>query len=175
MVMYQLWAHQMYPKTNLRDTLQTIEKLGHKRSVQVSFFTTFKSSRASADSFLPSQRAVRELREHSRPSRPRGEEEVPRAETYPPASPKRDVGEKRTVVEEDRAMDVEASFDDLFGDEDEEAMMLAELEAAEQTQKARPTRSNSAPMVGEGAVVVVEEQEDDEEGEEMLRQMEFDG
>lgn len=35
MTMYQLWAHQMYPKTNLRDTLQTVEKLCHKRSVQV--------------------------------------------------------------------------------------------------------------------------------------------
>ena len=33
--MYQLWSHQMYPKTNLRDTLQTVEKLCHKRSVQV--------------------------------------------------------------------------------------------------------------------------------------------
>jgi hypothetical protein len=35
MTVYQLWAHQMYPKTNLRDTLQTVEKLCHKRSVQV--------------------------------------------------------------------------------------------------------------------------------------------
>ncbi|GAA5938268.1 hypothetical protein JCM3775_002932 [Rhodotorula graminis] len=31
---YQLWAHQMYPKTNFRDTLTTIEKLCHKRTVQ---------------------------------------------------------------------------------------------------------------------------------------------
>ncbi|GAA5845652.1 hypothetical protein JCM9279_006062 [Rhodotorula babjevae] len=31
---YQLWAHQMYPKTNFRDTLVTIEKLCHKRTVQ---------------------------------------------------------------------------------------------------------------------------------------------
>lgn len=38
MSMYQLWAHQMYPKTNLRDTLKTVEKLCHKRSVQVSPF-----------------------------------------------------------------------------------------------------------------------------------------
>ncbi|GAA6061659.1 hypothetical protein JCM10212_000842 [Sporobolomyces blumeae] len=34
MSMYQLWTHQMYPKTNLRDTLQTVEKLCHKRSLQ---------------------------------------------------------------------------------------------------------------------------------------------
>lgn len=33
--MYQLWSHQMYPKTNLRDTLQTVEKLCRKRTVQV--------------------------------------------------------------------------------------------------------------------------------------------
>ncbi|GAA6012159.1 hypothetical protein JCM11491_001768 [Sporobolomyces phaffii] len=31
---YQLWTHQMYPKTNLRDTLTTVEKLCHKRSLQ---------------------------------------------------------------------------------------------------------------------------------------------
>ncbi|GAA5978702.1 hypothetical protein JCM10908_004452 [Rhodotorula pacifica] len=34
LTMYQLWSHQMYPKTNLRDTLQTVEKLCHKRAVQ---------------------------------------------------------------------------------------------------------------------------------------------
>ncbi|SCV67016.1 BQ2448_5662 [Microbotryum intermedium] len=32
--MYQLWCHQMYPRTNLRDTLKVVEKLCHKRSVQ---------------------------------------------------------------------------------------------------------------------------------------------
>lgn len=34
--MYQLWAHQMYPKYNLRDSLVAVEKLCHKRTVQVS-------------------------------------------------------------------------------------------------------------------------------------------
>ncbi|SDA08151.1 BZ3501_MvSof-1269-A2-R1_Chr8-1g09588 [Microbotryum saponariae] len=32
--MYQLWCHQMYPRTNLTDTLKVVEKLCHKRSVQ---------------------------------------------------------------------------------------------------------------------------------------------
>jgi hypothetical protein len=35
LTVYQLWSHQMYPKTNLRDTLQVVEKLCHKRTVQV--------------------------------------------------------------------------------------------------------------------------------------------
>ncbi|GAA5925824.1 hypothetical protein JCM1841_006326 [Sporobolomyces salmonicolor] len=34
LTMYQLWTHQMYPKTNLRDTLHAVEKLCHKRSLQ---------------------------------------------------------------------------------------------------------------------------------------------
>ncbi|BGP22609.1 swi3 domain-containing protein [Rhodotorula toruloides] len=34
LTVYQLWSHQMYPKTNLRDTLQVVEKLCHKRTVQ---------------------------------------------------------------------------------------------------------------------------------------------
>lgn len=33
---YQLWAHAMYPKFNLRDSLATVERLCHKRAVQVS-------------------------------------------------------------------------------------------------------------------------------------------
>lgn len=33
--MYQLWAHQMYPKFNLKDSLAAVEKLCHKRTVQV--------------------------------------------------------------------------------------------------------------------------------------------
>ncbi|BGO97492.1 chromosome segregation in meiosis-related protein [Rhodotorula toruloides] len=32
LTVYQLWSHQMYPKTNLRDTLQVVEKLCHKRT-----------------------------------------------------------------------------------------------------------------------------------------------
>lgn len=35
---YQLWAHQMFPRTNLRDTLVTVERLCHKRRVHVSTF-----------------------------------------------------------------------------------------------------------------------------------------
>lgn len=35
LTLYQLWSHEMFPRTNLRDTLQTVEKLCHKRSVQV--------------------------------------------------------------------------------------------------------------------------------------------
>ena len=35
MSVYQLWAHQMFPRTNLRDTLVTVEKLCHKRRVHV--------------------------------------------------------------------------------------------------------------------------------------------
>ncbi|GAA6036959.1 hypothetical protein JCM8097_005479 [Rhodosporidiobolus ruineniae] len=34
LTLYQLWTHEMFPRTNLRDTLQTVEKLCHKRSVQ---------------------------------------------------------------------------------------------------------------------------------------------
>ncbi|KAM0792130.1 hypothetical protein ACM66B_004830 [Microbotryomycetes sp. NB124-2] len=32
--MYQLWAHQMFPRTNVRDTLKAVEKLCHKQSVK---------------------------------------------------------------------------------------------------------------------------------------------
>ncbi|BGP13632.1 hypothetical protein JCM10213_007808 [Rhodosporidiobolus nylandii] len=34
LTLYQLWTHEMFPRTNLRDTLATVEKLCHKRSVQ---------------------------------------------------------------------------------------------------------------------------------------------
>ncbi|KAM0748526.1 Swi3-domain-containing protein [Meredithblackwellia eburnea MCA 4105] len=33
MSLYQLWAHQMYPRTNLRDTLHSVERLCRKRRV----------------------------------------------------------------------------------------------------------------------------------------------
>lgn len=46
LTMYQLWSHQMYPKTNLRDTLVTVEKLCHKRTIQVgSCYLTLAYSR----------------------------------------------------------------------------------------------------------------------------------
>ncbi|KAK4053655.1 chromosome segregation in meiosis- protein [Microbotryomycetes sp. JL201] len=32
--MYQLWSHQMFPRTNIRDTLRTVERLCHKNSVK---------------------------------------------------------------------------------------------------------------------------------------------
>ncbi|GAA5833882.1 hypothetical protein JCM11251_005997 [Rhodosporidiobolus azoricus] len=34
LTLYQLWTHELFPRTNLRDTLTTVEKLCHKRSVQ---------------------------------------------------------------------------------------------------------------------------------------------
>ncbi|GAA5991144.1 hypothetical protein JCM11641_004045 [Rhodosporidiobolus odoratus] len=34
LTLYQLWTHEMYPRTNLKDTLQTVEKLCRKRNVQ---------------------------------------------------------------------------------------------------------------------------------------------
>lgn len=33
--MYQLWAHQMYPKTNFEETFDTIETVCRKRTMQV--------------------------------------------------------------------------------------------------------------------------------------------
>lgn len=44
MTTYQLWAHQMYPKTNLKDTLHSIETLCHKRSMLVSRYRLQSSS-----------------------------------------------------------------------------------------------------------------------------------
>jgi hypothetical protein len=36
MSMYQFWAHRMYPKTQFRDTVKTVEKLCHSKRMHVS-------------------------------------------------------------------------------------------------------------------------------------------
>jgi len=96
---YQLWAHQMYPKTNFRDTLVTIEKLCHKRTVQV------RLSLPSLFSPLPSP---------LQPHRARTPDPAP----PPPARPQRALKEYRddekhgrATVDEQRERDAFAGLD----------------------------------------------------------------
>ena len=53
---YQLWADDLYRKGKFRDTLKTIEKLGHKSSVQLQRLEYIAKSRRAREAEQEKQR-----------------------------------------------------------------------------------------------------------------------
>ncbi|GJN88806.1 hypothetical protein Rhopal_001777-T1 [Rhodotorula paludigena] len=154
---YQLWAHQMYPKTNFRDTLQTVEKLCHRRVVQSE---------------------LKRYRDQDKQARLRlddAEDAAPDVFADLDLAPAADQGAPLPAKRADLMAD--AGFDDLLGgageEEDDffadEEAILRELEdeAAAATAAARPAAAPAGPpkrveLVEEGFGEGEEGDEDDE-------------
>ncbi|KAI5479277.1 hypothetical protein MNV49_003795 [Pseudohyphozyma bogoriensis] len=150
MTMYQLWAHEMFPKTNLRDTLTTVEKLCHKNTLR---------------------RALREYRDEERadklPPKPEGaddddgiEAEIEAAEAEAQAQKAKEAAAKAKA----REMEIEDDFDDL--DAEAEAM-LRELEGTTEKQK--------EPAAPRKRLVLEAEDGFDEDEAAMLAELEMEG
>ncbi|BGP37918.1 chromosome segregation in meiosis-related protein [Rhodotorula kratochvilovae] len=126
---YQLWAHQMYPKTNFRDTLQTVEKLCRKRTVQ-----------RALKEYRDDEKHGRSARDEARENDAFADLDLPTtgvaasAAAAPPATMP-----KRADLLADAGFDDDD--DDLFADEE---ALLAELEA-EATATAAARASAPAP------------------------------
>ncbi|GAA6051843.1 hypothetical protein JCM3770_005493 [Rhodotorula araucariae] len=161
---YQLWAHQMYPRTNFRDTLQTVEKLCRKRT-----------------------RALKEYRDdekHGRSAADEARENDAFADLDLPATGVRAGTAAPPATMPERAdLLAEAGFDeddDLFADEE---ALLAELEAeanATATVKAVPAPAAAVAADGRRAKMQLIEEEfdgldevdEDAEAEAALREAE---
>lgn len=188
MTAYQLWAHQMFPRTNLHDTLVTVEKLCHKRTMHVRCRLFYGLLDVCADApFHVHQRALKGYRDIAKygpggkPPAPdyRSESEDDRRRKSPAAQ---QVGSQSPVLQRAPVkLELEPEFeeDDGFGDlfggqggsEDEAAYLAAEeemmstLAAATQAKAAQQatqaTQSARHPM----------ELELNEEEEAMMREM----
>ncbi|GAA5911096.1 Csm3p [Sporobolomyces salmoneus] len=140
--LYQLWTHQMYPKTNLRDTLTTVEKLCHKRSAQRALKTykdEWKNGKSTSTSAHPEFDADPEtlarLQQEAEDAE-EGEEtgifaglnkRGSQSQSQSQSKEKGKGKEKANEVEED-TFD-QAELDDLFGDDDDALMASLEAEA----------------------------------------------
>ncbi|ORY78408.1 replication fork protection component Swi3-domain-containing protein [Leucosporidium creatinivorum] len=180
MSMYQLWAHQMYPKTNLRDTLKTVEKLCHKRSVQRALkqyrdeskhgkpgpptTTTNNNGHALSDDDDDED----QLRPFSAPSFSRP--------TPAPAPAPAPAAVRPNVVLGDE------DFDDMFADEDE-ILAALDMEASGSGSgagaKPKPARTEQEDDDDDEAMLALAEAEgagggwdEDEEAERAMREME---
>ncbi|KAK4698271.1 replication fork protection complex subunit TIPIN/Csm3/Swi3, partial [Phenoliferia sp. Uapishka_3] len=160
MSVYQLWAHQMYPRTNLRDTLQSVERLCHKRRVHHALKGYRDDSKAEARKILnPTEsddEAAGNLILTSADKGKGKEKEKTPANDDAGDDWGMDLGMDDGADEEAAMAELELEqstsapkrappkaarvFDDF--DEDEAAMMEMEMEM----EAARPSTSNSRPL-----------------------------
>ncbi|KAK4048747.1 chromosome segregation in meiosis- protein [Microbotryomycetes sp. JL221] len=129
MTLYQLWSHQMYPRTNLRDTLKTVERLCHKQIVK---------------------RGLKQLREDAKPSNSVQEEENDDGLDQEPAVGDHDqpqdiaTGGVRQITSAGLENDDTAVWnefqDDMFADEDDLLRELEEQAGASQARASDPTQ-----------------------------------
>ncbi|GAA5830320.1 hypothetical protein JCM3766R1_002868 [Sporobolomyces carnicolor] len=189
--MYQLWTHQMYPKTNLRDTLASVEKLCHKRSAQRALKTykdDWKNGRAASAAatktgddalFEADPETIARLEERDRDGA------AGRTGAGARDSGTRDHrGGGRDEDEEGDTFD-QAELDDLFGngDDDDDALMAALEAEALAVGTNKTTKSvaaghddDDASAVRRGQVPPGNQAEevdnDDDEAEAAMREME---
>ncbi|GAA5885357.1 hypothetical protein JCM16303_006017 [Sporobolomyces ruberrimus] len=192
--LYQLWSHQMYPKTNLRDTLTTVEKLCHKRSLQRSL-KTYKddwknSTKTSTSTSLhpefdldPTSLAFQQRDDAS-------EEEEEENGIFSGLNKKGSGSQaKKKTTQQGREQEEDtfdqAELDDLFGDDDDALMASLEAEAlgSTSTNQKETIKTNKEAA---GAVASTreatedydqieeeqEEEEDDEAAMAAMREME---
>lgn len=169
--MYQLWSHQMYPKTNLRDTLQTVEKLCHKRSVQVRVSCSILAVSLRLRPFSPynlghRQRALKQYRDEAKHGQARTDERgehdafagLPSSSGTDKtgAAAGRAGGEPSGIADRHASRDEllrDAGFDldefgndeDLFADEEDILAELAREEAHGQASGAGGSTGNARP------------------------------
>ncbi|KAK4333034.1 Chromosome segregation in meiosis protein [Rhodotorula toruloides] len=180
LTVYQLWSHQMYPKTNLRDTLQVVEKLCHKRTVQARSAFSFSSLSLSRLTALLIQRALKQYRDeekHGKVEADEAGEDDAFADLNLPktgqdgAAPEADTPADTPAPPPDRAqMMHDAGFeeeDDFFADEE---ALLAELDAQarEGALPAGQPNAGAPEQVAAGAEGV----DEDDEAEAALREAE---
>lgn len=167
--MYQLWSHQMYPKTNLRDTLQTVEKLCHKRSVQVrvSCSVLAVSLRLFSHYILGHrQRALKQYRDEAKHGQARTDERgehdafaglpsssgadktgaaATRAEEEPSAAANRPASRDELLRDAGFDLDDFGNDEDLFADEEDILAELAREEAHGQASGPSDSAGNARP------------------------------
>ncbi|BGP29854.1 chromosome segregation in meiosis-related protein [Rhodotorula toruloides] len=153
LTVYQLWSHQMYPKTNLRDTLHVVEKLCHKRTRALKQYRDEeKHGKVQADE-AGEDDAFADLN-----LRKTGQDgAAPEADT-PAQAP------DRAQMMHDAGFEEE---DDFFADEE---ALLAELDA-QAREGSLPAGSPSAG-VPEQAAAGAEGMDEDDEAEAALREVE---
>ncbi|GAA5868318.1 hypothetical protein JCM3774_001005 [Rhodotorula dairenensis] len=179
LTMYQLWSHKMYPKTNLRDTLQTVEKLCHKRSVQ-------RALKEYRDEAKHGQARADERHENDAfaglPTSSAGKKAV--AATGSPGQGPVQLAQRHASRDE-LLRDAGFDFDDLDNDADlfaDEEALLAELAGeaaqAEASAKSNTTTSRVSPAPVEAAGQAppptnpLEDEAEDDEAEAALREAE---
>ncbi|GAA5891537.1 hypothetical protein JCM5296_004247 [Sporobolomyces johnsonii] len=169
LTMYQLWSHQMYPKTNLRDTLHAVEKLCHKRSLQ---------------------RALKQYKDEDRHGKARQVDAAAAADEdldalfgtgatdFASTSSSSLTKKKDAVADPDPDADLGAvvDFDDLLADEDE---LMAELEAQAQAQAEMGSGSGASNPAARARTRTLtptptptRDLDEDDEAEAALREME---
>ncbi|GAA5990753.1 hypothetical protein JCM5350_007356 [Sporobolomyces pararoseus] len=188
---YQLWTHQMYPKTNLQDTLTTVEKLCHKRSVQRALKTykdEWKNGTAQPSSLHPEfdldPETLAQL-QREREDEEEGEEtgifaglNKKGSQSQSQSNGKGKEKEKESGGEED-TFD-QADLDDLFGDDDDALMASLEAEAMSRqgggaaggsSSNAQKPQQTSKPTANEDYDEFEEEQPPEEEDDEAMAAM----
>ncbi|GAA5951755.1 hypothetical protein JCM3765_003108 [Sporobolomyces pararoseus] len=177
---YQLWTHQMYPKTNLQDTLTTVEKLCHKRSIQRALKTykdEWKNGTAQSTSLHPEfdldPETLAQL-QRDREDEEEGEEtgifaglnkKGSQSQTQSNGKGKereKDSGEAATGGED--GFD-QADLDDLFGDDDDALMASLEAEALGRQGGASGGASSSSQKAQQTPKAAVNEDYDEFEEE----------
>lgn len=188
--MYQLWSHQMYPKTNLRDTLVTVEKLCHKRTIQVGSCCLTLRSRANDLKHSHLQRALKQYRDEERQGLRKDDERdendafagLPLSGDQAAVRPE---AQKAPPTRDELLRDAGFDFDDLDGEDDlfaDEEAILAELEAEQHRAEPRapppsrpaPAAAAEAPLPASkpAAELDVEMRDEDDEAEAALREAE---
>ncbi|TKA50370.1 hypothetical protein B0A53_06267 [Rhodotorula sp. CCFEE 5036] len=181
LTMYQLWSHQMYPKTNLRDTLQTVEKLCHKRSVQ-------RALKQYRDEAKHGQARTDERGEHDAfaglPSSS-GADKTGAPATRAGAEPSADANRpaSRDELLRDAGFDLDdfGNDEDLFADEEDILAELAREEAHGQASGPSGSAGNAKPAAATTGTAPAptreethpeEEDMEDDEAEAALREVE---
>ncbi|GAA5974369.1 hypothetical protein JCM21900_003769 [Sporobolomyces salmonicolor] len=154
LTMYQLWTHQMYPKTNLRDTLHAVEKLCHKRSLQRALKQYKDEDRHGKARQVDAVADDHDLDAVFRPAGGVPSTSSPTAA----AGPDPDPGAGATV-----------DFDDLLADEDE---LMADLEAQAQAGSGSGAGNEASWATTRAPGRDEEDRAEDDEAEAALREME---